>query len=44
MDDNRLQKKKFNYKPEGRINIGRPQSGWGDGFRAEGTDQGAYAI
>ena len=25
MDDNRLQK---NYKPEGRINIGRPQTRW----------------
>ena len=25
MDDNRLPKKNFNYKPEGRRNIGRPQ-------------------
>ena len=30
MDDNRLPEKKLNYKPEGRRNIGRPQTIWGD--------------
>ena len=29
------------YKPEGRRNIGRPQTKWGDYFREEGTGQGA---
>ena len=41
MDDNRLSKKKLNYKPEGRRNIGRPQTRWEDDFREEGTGQGA---
>ena len=40
MDDNRLQKK-LNYKPEGRRNIGRPQTRWEHDFREEGTGQGA---
>ena len=39
MDDNKLPKKKCNYKTEGRRNIGRPQTRWGDDFREEGTDQ-----
>ena len=29
--------KNFNYKPEGRRNIGRPQTKWGDDFWEEGT-------
>ena len=33
--------KKNNYKPEGRRNIERPQTRWEDGFREEGTGQGA---
>jgi hypothetical protein len=33
--------KKLNYKPEGMINIGKPLTRWGDGFREEATDQGA---
>ena len=33
--------KKFNYKPEGRRNIGRPQTRRGDDFWEEGTGQGA---
>ena len=33
-------KKKNNYKPEER-NIGRLQTRWEDGFREEGTGQGA---
>ena len=37
MDDNRLPKINLNYKPEGRINIGRPQTRWEDDFREEGT-------
>ena len=41
MDDNRLPKIIFNYKPEGRRNIGRPQTRWEDDFREEGTGQGA---
>jgi len=41
MDDNRLLKNILNYKPEWRINIGRPQTRWGDDFREEGTGQGA---
>ena len=28
-----------NYKPEGRRNIERPVTRWGDDFREEGTDQ-----
>ena len=38
MDDNRLPRKILNYKPEGRINIGRPITRWEDYFREEGTD------
>ena len=41
VDDNRLPKKKINYKPEGRRNIGRPQTRWEDDFREEGTGEGA---
>ena len=41
MDDNSLPKNILNYKLEGRRNIGRPQTGWGDDFREEGTGQGA---
>ena len=37
MDDNRLPKKKLDYKSEGRRNIGRPQTRWGHDFRVEGT-------
>ena len=37
--DNRLPQK--NYKPEGRRNIGRPQTRWEDDFREERTGQGA---
>ena len=37
IDDNRLPKKKLNYKPEGRRNIRRPQTRWEDDFREEGT-------
>ena len=33
--------KKINYKPEGRRNIGRPQTRWEDDLRKEGTGQGA---
>ena len=33
-DENRLHKNNLNYKPEGRRNIGRPQTRWGDDFRA----------
>ena len=40
MDDNKLLKK-FNYKPEGRRNIGRPLTRWEDDFWEEGTGQGA---
>ena len=29
MDDNRLPKEILNYKPEGRRNMGRPQTRWG---------------
>ena len=42
MDENRLPKKMLIYKPEGRRNIGRPQTRWGDDFREEGIAQGAY--
>ena len=41
MDDNTLPPKKLNYKPEGRRNIGRPQTTWEDDFRKQGTGQGA---
>ena len=41
MDDNRLSKKKINYRSEGRRNIGRPQMRWGDDFWEEGIGQGA---
>ena len=33
--------KNLNYKPEGRRNIGRPQTRWEDNFREEGIGQGA---
>ena len=33
--------KNLNYKPGGKINIGRPQTRWEDDFREEWTDQGA---
>ena len=36
--------KKLNYKPEGRRNIGRPQTIWGDHFREEETGQRAKAL
>ena len=35
------QKKKLNYKPEGRINIVRPETRWKDDLREEGAGQGA---
>ena len=41
MDNNRLPKNILNYKPEGRKNIGRPQTSWEGDFREEGTGQGA---
>ena len=41
IDDSRLSKTNLNYKPEGRRNIGRPQTKWKDDFREEGTCQGA---
>jgi hypothetical protein len=34
-------KRKLNNKPEGRINIGRPQTRWEDELREKGTGQGA---
>ena len=37
MDDNRLPKTILNYKPEGRRNIGRPQTRWEDDFREENS-------
>ena len=40
MDDNSLPETILNYKPEGRRNIGRPQTRWEDDFREEGTGQG----
>ena len=40
MDDNRIPKK-INYKPEGRRNIGIPQTRWEDDFHEEGKGQGA---
>ena len=42
--DNRRPKQKLNYKPEGRRNIGRLQTRWGDDFQEEGTGQGAWAL
>ena len=30
-------RKKLNFKPAGRRNIGRPQTRWEDDFREEGT-------
>ena len=39
-----IPKKNFNYKPEGRRNIGRSQTRWEDDFREEGTGQGAYSL
>ena len=45
MDDNRLPKKKsLNFKPEDRINIGRPQARWGDDFQEEEIGQVAYVL
>ena len=41
MDDNRPPKENLNYKPEGRRNIGRPQTRLEDDFQEEGTGQGA---
>ena len=35
---------KKNYKPEGRRNIGKPQTTWGDGFREEVIGQGVYLL
>jgi hypothetical protein len=40
MDGNTTQKN-LNYKPDGRRNIGRQQTRWGDDFQEEGTGQGA---
>ena len=40
MDDNRLPKK-LKFKPEGRRDIGRPQTRREDNFWEEGTGQGA---
>ena len=34
-------KKKLNYKPEGRENMGRPLMRWENDFREEGTGQEA---
>ena len=39
MDEKRLPN--LNYKPEGRINMGRPLMRWEDDFREERTGQGA---
>ena len=33
--------KYLNYKPEGRRNIGRPETRWGEDFREDGAGQGA---
>ena len=40
MNDNRLPKKKLNYKPDGRRNIERPRTTWEDDLWEEGTGQG----
>jgi hypothetical protein len=40
MVDNRLAKKNLNYKPEGRRNIGRPQTRWEDDFREKRKAKG----
>ena len=34
-------KKKLNHKPEGRRNVGRPQTRWGNDIREEGIGHGA---
>ena len=39
MDDNRLPKKKLNYKPERARNTGIPQTRWDDDLQEEGTGQ-----
>ena len=39
MDENRIPKI-LNYKPEGKRNIGRSQTRWGDDFREERTGKG----
>ena len=44
MDDNSLTKKIWNYKPEGRRNIGRPLTRLEDDFREEGTGQRALLV
>ena len=44
MDDNRLPIKILNYKPEGRRNIGRPQTRWGDDFRRKEQARGLSLI
>ena len=36
--------KNLKYIPEGRRNVGRPLTRWEDGFREEGTGQGAEAL
>ena len=41
MDDTRQLTNILNYKPEGRRNIGRPQTRWGDDFQEKGTGKGA---
>ena len=39
MDDNRLPKTIFKYKPEGKRNKGRPLTRWENDFRKEGTSR-----
>ena len=39
--DDKTTYKMLNYKPDGRRNIGRPQTRQEDDFREEGTGQGA---
>ena len=41
LDDNRQPKKIINYKPEGRRNLGRPQTRLEDDFWEKETGQGA---
>ena len=36
--------KNLNFIPEERRNIGRPQTGWEDDFREEGTGQGGLSL